>query len=486
MTIPAVSPSLLRSLVNNTVRLTSGRILLALLRFIATIVIVQRAGLEKFGEFALILSFVLIAEWLSDFGLTDIAVRQILAKKRSSDATMGAFAVSKLVQGAVACLFMWVAVSWFGHPAHMVQSALIAGGAVVLYCGVQIHRVGFRTRMLMGRDVGAELVSAVVFLAAIWIVTGTTTTLEALTLCFVLSRAVNLVAAWMLAGRWPKLSFGRDFRAELAVLAAACVPLGLTGLMVCAYDAMDAIALARWSTSAEVGVFTVAMRFLMLAVIAEQALSTAVFPLLAAQWNRDRPAFAKTYQVVLDWGMVAGGALFCALYAGARELGALARQDPQAIADVLQLLSWGILSRVVVTLLSPMVVVSGRLNYTVWITALVVAAKWIALTVMAPGGALGAATAYVVVEIGIGLIPTVVLCQRAAGVRLNWSIPLRIVALTIAIAAATRLLDLDGSLLHAVCAVLAYFALAGLVGAIKMKSLSYFYRSLGRRHGGNV
>ena len=450
----------------------------------ATIIIVQRAGLERFGEFALILSFVLVAEWISDFGLTDIAVRQIAAKQRPLEATLGAFSFSKLVQAIVACLFMWGAVSWFGHP-HMVQSASIAGLAVVLYCGVQIHRVGFRAKMLMGRDVSAELVSAVVFLAAIWIVTGATTTLEALTLCYVLSRAVNLVAAWLLAGAWPKLSFGRDFRAELAVLAAACVPLGLTGLMVCAYDAMDAIALARWSTSAEVGVFTVAMRFLMLAVIAEQALSTAVFPLLAAQWNRDRPAFAKTYQIVLDWGMVAGGGLFCALYAGARELAALAKQDPQAIADVLQLLSWGILSRVVVTLLSPMVVVSGRLHYTVWITCLVVAAKWIALTIMAPGGAIGAAVAYVVVEIGIGLIPTVILCQRAAGVRLNWSIPLRIIASAVGVALATRLLGLDSTLLHAAFAVFAYFALAALVGAVKMKSLVYFCRNLGRRHGEN-
>ena len=484
--VPPVSPSLLRSLVNNTVSLTSGRILLALLRFIATIIIVQRVGLERFGEFALILSFVLVAEWLADFGLTDIAVRQIAAKQRPLDATMGAFTVSKLVQGAVAWLFMWIAASLLGQPAHMVQAALIAGLAVMLYAGVQVHRVGFRAKMQMGRDVGAELLAAVVFLAAIWIVTDSATTLEALTLCYVLSRAVNLIAAWLLAGGWPKLSFGHDFRAELAVLAAACVPLGLTGLMVCAYDAMDAIALARWSTSAEVGVFTVAMRFLMLAVIAEQALSTVVFPLLAAQWSRDRPAFARSYQVVLDWGMVAGGGLFCALYAGAHQLGALARQDPQAITEVLQVLAWGILSRVVVTLLSPMVVVSGRLGYTVWITGLVVAAKWIALTVMAPGGALGAATAYVVVEVGIGLIPTVILCQRAAGVRLNWSIPLRIIALTIAIAMATRLLGLDRTLLHAAFAVLAYFALAVVVGAVDMKSLGYFYQSLGRRHDENI
>jgi O-antigen/teichoic acid export membrane protein len=486
VTASNVSTRLLRSVVRNAVSLTLGRIVLALLRFGVAIVIVQRAGLGTFGEFALILSFVLVAEWLSDFGLVDIAVRQIASDPARAEATMGAFTVSKAAQGIVAAGVMVMVIALLGYSGQILRSGLIAGGAVILYAWVQVYRVQFRTRMQMGRDVGAEVIAGLVFLLAVWIVTGTDASLEMLALCYVISRAVNLIAAALLAGARPALSFGKDFRAELRVLAIACIPLGFSGLMVSAYDAMDAIALSQWSTSAEVGIFTVAARIVMLAVIVEQALATAVFPLLSRQWARDRESFVRTYQAVLDWGMVAAGALFCAVHAGAFGLGELAKQDPHAIATVLQVLAWAILARVIVTLIGPMVVISGRLHYVVWIQVTIVATKGLALMALAPQGALGAAHAYLIAEIGIGLLPAVYFSQRAAGIWLHWLVPLKCVAAAVVVAVTTRLLGLDGSLLHGALATTAYLVLAAAMGAVRIEPLRQFYLSLAQDRGGRV
>ena len=392
----------------------------------------------------------------------------------------------KGVQGILAALAMGLAIALLGYPNPLVRSGLIAGGAVILYSGVQIYRVGFRANMQMGRDVGAELISALAFVAAIWFATGANASLELLTLCYVFSRAVNLVAAGLLAGGWPKVGFGRDFRPELKVLVVSCAPLGFSGLMISAYDAMDAIALSRWSTSGEVGIFTIAMRIMMLAVVAEQALATAVFPMLARQWTENREAFVRTFQAVLDWGMIAGGALFCAVYVGALGLGTLAKQDPHAIATVLQVLSWAILARVVVTLIGPMVVIAGRLYYAVWIQAAIAMAKWLALMALAPHGAAGAAIAYLIAEIGVAVVPAVIFSQRAAGVWLNWSVPLKVLASAVTVVAAARLLELQGSLVQGALAALVYLILAALLGAVKLQPLRQFYLSLGHHRGGHV
>jgi O-antigen/teichoic acid export membrane protein len=483
VTAPASGVNLLRSVVGNAVSLTGGRLVLALLRFVAALVIVQRAGLERFGEFVLILSFVLVAEWLSDFGLSDITVRQISSNQQCRNAAMGAFAISKAIQGVLAAATMGGVIALLGYPGHMVRAGLIAGGAVILYSGVQLYRVEFRARMQMGRDVGAELLSAAAFLLAVWVATGRSASLETLTLCYVLSRAVNLVAAALLARGWPTLDFGSGFGRELRVLLASSVPLGITGLMVAVYDAMDAIALSHWSTSGEVGIYTFAMRILMLAVVGEQALAMAVFPVLSAQWAKDRDAFVRTFQVVLDWGMVVAGALFCALHAGALGLAAIAKQDPHAIADVLQVLSWAILARVVVTLVGPMVVISGHLRYLVWIPVAVVVAKWLALTQMASQGAMGAATAYLVAEIGVGLLPTLLQCQHYAGVWLKWSVTAKVVGSAAAVALAVRLLGLEGTLLHGALAMLAYLCLVAALGAVRMAPLRQLYLSVANRRG---
>lgn len=481
MTVPAIPPNLFRSVIRNAASLTGGRVMLALLRFGVALVIVQRAGLEAFGQFALLLSFVMLAEWLSDFGLADIAVRQIAASPQRRAVTLGAFAVSKAAQGILAATVMAGAIGLLGYPDAMARSALVAGAAVVLYSGVQIYRVEFRARMEMGRDAGAEVIGALVLLASVWVATGAAAPLEVLALCYAISRAANLAAAALLARRHPVLGFGNGFRAELRVLGASSIPLGLMGLMVATYDAMDAIALSRWSTATEVGVFSVAMRIMMLAVVAEQALATAAFPLLARQWEHDREACKRTLQAVLDWGMVAGGALCCALYAGALGLGQLARQDPHAIAGVLQLLAWAVLARVVVTLVGPIVVIAGRMHYAVWIQAIIVAAKWLALAAMAPQGAQGAAAAYLVAEVGVGLVPAVLFCQRAAQMRLDWSVPLKVVASVAAVAAATRLLGPEGTLVHGALAVAAYLGLAVAFGAVRLAPLRQFFAIMGSR-----
>ena len=255
----ASPPNLIRSVAKNAVSLTGGRILLALLRFAVAVVIVQRSGLDTFGEFALVLTFIFIAEWLSDFGLIDIAVRQLSADSSRRDATLGAFAISKCVQSVLAAAVMVAAIALLGYPGHVVRSGMIAAAAILLYGGVQYFRVGFRVRMAMERDVGAELASAIFLLAAVWVATGANAGLEVLTLCYVLSRGVNLAAAWLLAGDSLKPAYGESLRTELRVLVRAALPLGLTGLLVVSYDAMDAIALSRWSTNAEVGVFSVAL-----------------------------------------------------------------------------------------------------------------------------------------------------------------------------------------------------------------------------------
>jgi O-antigen/teichoic acid export membrane protein len=479
----AGSPGL-RRIFSNTGTLTAGRLLLALLRFVITLAILRRAGLDRFGEFALFLSVVAVAEWLSDFGLTDVAVRQIAADAQRQGVALGAFAVAKAGQAALAAALLPIGLALAGYAEQVVRSAALGGGAVLIYAGVQVYRVEFRVRLHMGREMAAELVAAVVFLLAIWIVTSADASLEMMALCYLLSRAVNLLAAALLAGSWPNLGFEDGWRSELTVLLRASVPLGLTGLMVSSYDAMEQIALSQWSTSAEVGTFSFAMRVMMLAMIVEQALATAAFPLLATLWAQNRDQFARTLQVVLDWGLLIGGALFCALHTSASGLVALVKPDHPGMAEVLQCLSWAIPARAAVALVGPVLVISGTLSRAVWIPVVVVAAKWLALMALASHGAIGAAFAFLIAEIGVGLLPNLLFSQYASGVWLGWSVPLKITVAAAAVAGTTSVLNLSGTLLQGVLAAAAFLALAASLGAIEMHALKQLIGNLVARRNG--
>lgn len=474
------------SIISNAGTLSGGRLMLAVLRFLATLVILQRAGLERFGEFALILSVVAVAEWLSDFGLSDVAVRQIMADPSRKRLTLGAFALSKLAQGALAATCLMAGMSLAGYNHDLVQAAQIGAVAVLCYAGVQVYRVEFRVRMQMGREVGAELLATIVFLAAVWAVTGADASLQSLAGCYLLLRVVNLVAAGALARSWPDMGFAQGWRAELTVLLRACVPLGLTGLMVSTYDAMEQVALSQWSSSAEVGTYSFAMRVMMLALIVQQALATAAFPLLAAQWAQNREAFLRTQQTVLDWGLLISGAMFCALHTSANSLVALIKHDPQGIAQVLQWLAWAIPARAAVALVGPVLVISGQLGRAVWIPLVVLVVKWLALMVLAERGALGAAAAFLLAEVGIGLLLNLLFCQYAAGVWLRWSVAIKLMLAALAVVGGVQLLGLSGTLLQGLLAAAVFLALSALMGAVRLQELKQLVLTVAARRSGRT
>lgn len=469
---PHGTQHLLRTVAHAALSQAAGRVMLTALRFAVVVVIARRAGLDSFGAYALVLGFIVVAEWIADFGQTDIAVRDIAAGAGTWPVTLGALAVAKIGQGLLAALAAWGAVVVLGYGPAVTDAMLLAAAAVLLYAGVLVYRAAFRAQMRMDKDVGAELAFGVVLLLATWQATAAAPSLSDLVLCYVGARAAHLLAASVLARGLPRLAFGRGVGREAVRLAWAAWPVGVAGLLVSTYDAMDAAVLASASSSAEVGVFTVASRLLMLSVIVVQALGVAVFPVLSAQWQADRGAFQRTAQATLDTALLLGGLVFCAFWCGAAGLADFFKHDRDGITTVLQILSWAILARVMVTIFGPMVVISGRQIHTLWMTALVVAAKGLALWWLVPGaGAVGAAGAYLVSEVAVGLLPTILLCQCVTGVRLDWRVPLRLLAAAAAVVGVAHALAIEATLLQGLLGALAFAALAAAVGAVPVDDL---------------
>lgn len=479
MTQPQALPTgvrLVRSVVRNAFSNAAGRVLLTALRFGVVLIIVRRAGFDSFGAYALVLSLVMVAEWIADFGHTDIAVRELAAHKRPWEAVLGGLGLVKIAQGLIAAPLVFVLALVLGHGGEVVFAALLAGLAVLMQTWVLLFRAVFRAQLRMGRDVSAELIGAVVLVGATWWATSSQPSLLLLVGCYVLARAVHLVAAALLAGGWPRMRFAPGGAAEAGLLLRAAWPVGVSGLLVSVYDAMDAIALARWADAGDVGVFNAASRVLMLAVIVVQGLSVAVFPVLAAQWQRDREAFTRTMQSTLDIALLLGGFLFCATWCGAAGIAAFFKHDQAEMKAVLQLLAWALLARVLITVFGPMVLISGRQVHTLWMTATVVLGKALALAVLLPradpgDGAVAAAWASVFSEIGVGLVPTVLLCLYLVRVRLSFGVPLRSLGCAVAVVAAAAAMDIAATLWHGLAGGLAFLLLAAAVGAVPVADL---------------
>ncbi len=65
------------SVLKNATSQIGGRVFLSLARLLISVLIVRYAGVTRFGEYALVVSILILGEWLVDFGFTEISVRDM-------------------------------------------------------------------------------------------------------------------------------------------------------------------------------------------------------------------------------------------------------------------------------------------------------------------------------------------------------------------------------------------------------------------------
>lgn len=448
-----------------------GRASLAMMRFGSAVIIMRYLGVDVFGQYALVMGYLILAEWLVDFGQTDIAVRQLAANPGEKRQTLESLALLKLIQGFVVAALLTLAIILMHGQTLMTATGVAAGIAVMCYAGVLIYRADLRARMRMDFDMGAEVVATGCLVTAIGWFSVNGAGIDSLIGAYAGSRIVHLLLIWF----WSRpdiflTSILGSARSGGRLLMAA-TPLGLVGLLAAVYEAMDAMALAHWSSDGDIGVFSAANRLVMLAVMVIQAVAVVVYPVLAAQWMHDRARFLRTLQSTLDASFVVAGVICCALYGAAQGIELLFKQTDSGIAEALRILIWVVFARVTMIILGQMVVVAGKQMYTLWLTAAVVIVKLAALAILTPAmGAFGAVHANLLAEF-LSILPTIWLCQRITGTTLAWSVPVKAIACAGLLITIMWALEIPGTLLHGMLAAIAYLALAVAFGAIRMADM---------------
>jgi O-antigen/teichoic acid export membrane protein len=474
-------PSLLKLVVNQV----GGRAILASMRFGIAILVSRQMGVETLGIYALVLSYILIAEWLVDFGQTDIAVKQLSARPDDREHLTASLWWLKWIQG----LLVAMALSFMLIMQHQLPSltsvGVLAGLSVLMYAGGQVFRIDLRARMRMDLDMAAEVTATFVLVLLVWGAASIDAGIDALIAGYALSRVLQFSMMWHWS-RPPLMTsdLDRALKAAGKVLLEA-LPLGFVGLLAAIYESMDALALARWASHADVGIFTASNRLVMIAVMVIQAVSVVVYPLLAAQWVHDIVSFRRTLQATLDASIVFAGGVGCALYTAAGEIGHLFTKSDSAISETLGLLVWLVFARVTMVVLSQMVVVAGKQIYTVWLTGMVLLAKWIALAYLVPGGgAMGAVKASLITEFA-SLLPTLWLCQYVSGVKLSWQVPIRAMASAIVIVLLVEYIAPSRTILHGFMAFVVYLAVSAALGAIRSTDIETLRKCMIHRRGGH-
>lgn len=444
-------------LLKNSASLIVGRITLSAMRMVAALIVARLAGAEDFGAYALLLSLIGLAEWLVDFGQTDMAVRNAARRPGRQAVVLTALARAKRVQGPAVALLLPFGL-WLAGLERAILIAGCAGSVAVMATAVmQPARAALRLALRMDRDIGAELAGVALMLPMLAIACLYKAPLPLLIASFALARLVQaaLVAHWARA-----LIQSTTRRLPAARLARQALPLGCAGLLVLLYDALAPLLLAHLLDMRAVALYAAAARFIMPVLVAVQAVASAAFPLIARDWRRDPANFSRTQQGALLLSVALAALMFAGIHGGATFLMGLMGPDFVAGAPLLQLMAWTLLARAVTTAMSPLIVVAGRQGRAMLLTILSLAGQCAALFLLVPVlGVMGAAWACLLVELSLGTVAVSWIAQKITGLMIDWRPVAALIGGAIASALLVSSSPLAGSLIGGIMAAAILLAL---------------------------
>jgi O-antigen/teichoic acid export membrane protein len=462
-----------------------GRVLLSLVRLVVASLIVRNLGSARFGEYTLVLGFVLVFEWLVDFGQTDIAVRDISRDPETRRLEVGALTLLKAVQAAPVSLLLPLLLFLMGYPPPLVEAGAVGGIGLLCYAAVLIYRATFKVRMRMERDILAELAGALVILPLTWWACVRGADVVVLIGCYAVSRVVYLGLAIALSdGERLRPAASRVVAMAAVRLARYALPLGLSGLVVWLYDAMAPVLLSKIADMTAVGLYSAPARYVFAIITVVQALNTAFFPVLARYWRKDAARLSALQQVVLELSMIIGIGFICAAVASATFLMALIGPAVVDAAPVLQLMCAILLVRTVSTTMSPLIIIAGRQAATMWITVGSIGLQVLFIALLVPRyGALGAVLGYLLTEL-ITVVPICIIGQRDGGARLRWGTPALLTACGSGALFATWLTPAWGDWLGGAICPMMFVALAFATRAVSAPKLKQVLAELAQRNVG--
>ena len=449
-----------------------GRLAISLGRMLAALLIVRYCGADRFGEYALVINFSVLFEWLVDFGQSDIAVRDICQQPLRAGNILRTLAYLKILQSVALALVLPALLWLMQYPADIVWAGVASGVSLPFYAGVLMFRTVFKVRLRMELDVLAELGGLAVMLPLTWYVASQNGSVASLVACYAFARLVFLVL--MIAFDSDRVgTMGTSAsRADTVSAFRQAFPLGVAGLMVAFYDSMAVVMLSKLSDLHAVAQYAAVTRFVYPVIIVVQSLSSAFYPLLSEAWKQSPRNLAQLQQLSLELSLFVAGGLFCAVFTSADFLMALIGPALADAAGLLRLVSIVLLVRSITTAMSPLIIVAGRQAQAMWLTASAVLLHFGGIFVLVPMfGVNGVAFGYLAIELLVSLIPVSYLGLRYSGIQLEYTGPAKILFCAVVAASLCSFAPVSGTIWGGMISGLIFLALTLATGGISLSRL---------------
>jgi O-antigen/teichoic acid export membrane protein len=401
----------------NTLAQIAGKVALALAGLATLRLATSYLGVEGFGEYAIVLALAPILLAFVDLGISTLLARELVQSPERREQLAGTLLWFRLAASAVVVIGFSALAPFLPYEHHVRVGLVIAAAGVSLLSLGSFATPFFQVSLRL--DLAALLDGLVAVLMVALVATVTLLDLGVLALVAVHAAVglVNVASAVFLVRRFWRPSLHFDRRLARRLLAdglplAAVIVIGLLHFRV------DAVLLSLLRPAEDVGVYTVAYRFLEQSLVLPGVFMAAVFPLLAAAVRAGDAA--DVVRKAFSFLLVVGVPLALALVVLAEPLVALVAGDGfEAAALPLRILAPALVFTFVNAVFASLLIALNRQRALILVSLAGLTLNVLANLYAIPRfGYTGAAVTTVVSE-ALGLCAVFVLARRAFRFRLS-------------------------------------------------------------------
>jgi len=293
----------------NTVFQVINRGLVVLVSLLTTAFLTRSFGVENYGNYVFITSFVLIFVGLSDLGTTTIGVRESAVRKEKAAQIFGLVLGMRVIISLILLFFLDLAVFFLPQFAQLKLPTLIASTVILFLVTRTTSQAILQTFFRLDLASALETFAAILFLlpliiAKFW---QFEISLSSLMIFWSLSALLSgLVGFWFAARYLPlKLDFSKK---EMFKMIKEASPLGIYLLVYSVYDrGIDSFIIKTFLNSGAVGIYGLAYKIHGNLILGAAFLMNSLFPVLSSLKNNSlelKKIFEKTYTILLLAGLL--------------------------------------------------------------------------------------------------------------------------------------------------------------------------------------
>ena len=277
-------------LLSNAGALMAGRLAVAIMGWVGSVLITRTLTPTQFGQFALVFSVLGMLSIVTEMGIGRVAISGVLDPTRDRATFAGTYVLLRSALGLLGYVLAVGFVLVLDYPPVVVHTMLVAGLVVLLATPSHAYNVAFQSMLRMPRVAIAEVLGQSAQLALTVAVALRWGTVTWFAVPAVLCEIVIFSMKRTMAHRLMAFRYRIDTKVWWALLREA-VPISVGTALSTVYYRLDSVMLSRLDTYRSVGLYNVAYKFVDLAHFGSSALTIPVLTLLVRAWPDDDAGF---------------------------------------------------------------------------------------------------------------------------------------------------------------------------------------------------